>query len=148
MRWSETDLSRFEARRQAPSVPVPRKRQAKPAQRWEASETQIHEAVVARLRVRCRADIHWHHPATGELRDPGTARTLQRMGVRAGLPDILLVIDGRLHGLELKRQRGGRLSPEQIAMHAELTAAGAVVAVARGLDAALNILESWGALLP
>ena len=68
------------------------------------------------------------------------------MGVRAGLPDILLSINGRLHGLELKRERGGRVSPEQIAMHAELTAAGAIVATAQGLDKAILIPTAWGVL--
>ena len=77
-------------------------------QRNKASETQIHEAVVGHLRRRCRRGVHWHHPATGELRDAAPAAKLQRMGVRAGLPDLLLLIEGRLHGLELKRERGGR----------------------------------------
>jgi hypothetical protein len=98
--------------------------------------------------MRCRPDIHWHHPATGELRDPGTALKLQRMGVKPGLPDFLLLIDGRLHGLELKRDRGGRVSSDQKAIHHELVAAGAIVAVAKGLDEALTILDAWGAFEP
>jgi len=112
------------------------------------TEADVHLAVVAHLRARCRPDVHWHHPATGELRDPGTARKLQRMGVKPGLPDFLLLIEGRLHGLELKRVRGGRVSPDQKAMHVELVAAGAVVAVAKGLDEALSVLTSWGAFGP
>ena len=131
----KTDLSRFEARRSAPpasSAPASRKRQAKPAQRWDASEAAVHVAVIEPLRRRCRPGMHGHHPATGEPRDAGTARKLQRLGARAGLPDILLLIDGKLHGLELKCDRGGRLSPEQRAMHRELTAAGAIVVKPRG----------------
>jgi len=67
------------------------------------------------------------------------------MGTKPGLPDFLLLISGRLYGLELKRESGGRVSPDQIAMHAELTTAGAVIAVARGLDHAIDLLTSWGA---
>jgi hypothetical protein len=124
-----------------------RPRRPKPV-RPEPREAQIHEAVAGHLRARARPGIHWHHPATGELRDSGTARKLQRMGVRPGLPDFLLLIDARLYGLELKRDRGGRVSADQAAMHAELIDAGAVVAVARGLDQALAILTDWGALGP
>jgi hypothetical protein len=70
------------------------------------------------------------------------------MGVKPGLPDFLLLIAGTLHGLELKRDRGGHVSTDQKAMHAELVAAGAVIAVAKGLDEALNILCEWGAFEP
>ena len=70
------------------------------------------------------------------------------MGVRAGLPDLLLLIDGHLRGLELKRDRGARVSPEQRAMHRELTEAGAIVATALGIDEALDIMTSWGAFRP
>ena len=57
-----------------------------------------------------------------------------------------MLIGGRLHGLELKRECGARLSPAQRAMHHELIAAGAVVETARGTDEALAILKCWGAI--
>ncbi len=151
MRWSEAQLAEHLARRQTPAASAPaaaRRQRRTPRPRLEASESQIHMAVVSHLRARCRRGIHWHHPATGELRDPATAAKLQRMGVRAGLPDVLLLIDGRLHGLELKRERGGHVSQAQRAMHDELRGAGAVIATARGIDEALGVLETWGALLP
>ena len=148
MRWSEAQLEAFQNRRgrHAPASHTRARssRKTTPALRFEASETEAHIAVADHLRTRCRRAIHWHHPATGELRDIGTAVKLQRMGVRPGLPDFLLLIDGRLHGLELKRDHGGRVSPDQTAMHNELSEAGAVIAVAHGLDEALTVLESWG----
>ena len=152
MRWTEAQLATHLARHEpaAQRLPVARKPRAVGcrAHRIEASENQIHEAVVGHLRMRCRRDVHWHHPATGELRDPATATKLKRMGVRAGLPDLLLLIAGRLHGLELKRERGGRVSPAQRAMHDELRAAGAIVETAKGLNEALGVLSTWSALLP
>ena len=150
MRWSEAQLSEHLARRSSTPAPArPRaQRQREPHLRIEASENQIHEAVVDHIRARARRGVHWHHPATGELRDPITAAKLKRMGVRAGLPDLLLVIEGRLHGLELKRERGGRVSPAHQAMHDELRAAGAIVETAKGLNEALGVLTTWGALLP
>ena len=66
------------------------------------------------------------------------------MGAKPGVPDLLFLIGGKLYGLELKRDRGGRLSPDQIAMHSDITAAGAVVEVAHGLDEALSVLDAWG----
>lgn len=150
MRWSEAQLAEHLARRStpAPTVSVRARRQRKPRIRIEASENQIHEAVVDLIRARARRGVHWHHPATGELRDPITAAKLKRMGVRAGLPDLMLLIEGRLHGLELKRDHGGRVSEVQRAMHNELREAGAVIAAARGVDEAIGFLEAWGALLP
>jgi hypothetical protein len=152
MRWTQAQLSKHLARRatQTDAVTSPaRRRRRKPgAVRLEASESTIHEAVVGHLRIRGRRGVPWFHVPNGELRDPATAAKLKRMGVRPGVPDLLLLIGGRLHGLELKRERGGTVSPEQIAVHAELTAAGAIVATARGVDEALGLLEQWGALQP
>jgi hypothetical protein len=52
---------------------------------------------------------------------------------------------GTLYALELKRE-GGKVSDAQRGMLAELQAAGAVVAVAFGLDEALEKLGCWGIL--
>lgn len=40
----------------------------------------------------------------------------------------------------------GRVSPAQMAAHDEMRAAGAEIAVATGIDAALAQLEGWGLL--
>jgi hypothetical protein len=69
------------------------------------------------------------------------------MGVKAGVPDLLLVKAGHLCALELKTA-GGRLSLAQKDTHAALRAAGATVATAAGLDEAVAQLRSWGLLLP
>jgi hypothetical protein len=79
----------------------------------------------------------------GEARGPGVGGKLKGMGVKPGWPDLLLVKDGVLHGLELKAE-GGRVSPAQRACHGELATAGGLVAVAYGLDAALAQLKAWG----
>ena len=143
MRWSAAQLARHEAKRFPPG-PRTRARPAAPI----ATEDAVQLTVVEHLRWLARPDIAWwHHPAGG-WRAPATGARLKALGARAGLPDILLLIEGRLYGLELKRERGGRLSPEQIAMHAELRAAGAVVETAAGVDQALVILATWGALKP
>jgi hypothetical protein len=57
----------------------------------------------------------------------------------------LLARAGRFYALELKSDRG-RLSATQIAMHAQLRRAGAVVRVAGSIDEALGLLVEWGVL--
>jgi hypothetical protein len=63
------------------------------------------------------------------------------IGVVAGIPDLLIVHAGHLYCLELKSERG-RLSPAQIQTHEQLQRAGAHVAVAHGIDAALAQLTA------
>lgn len=108
-----------------------------------APEEAIQRAVVERLAWSARPGVAWTHMPAGEVRHPATAGRLKAMGVQAGWPDLLLVIDGRLHGLELKRP-GGRVSPAQQAAHVALRAAGATIEVAYGLDEALDVLAEWG----
>ena len=157
MRWSEQKLSIHEGRRlsstEAASVPPKRqtaKRRASQV-RVRASapkEFQIQIALVQHLRLRGAPGVVFFHPANGEHRDPRTAAKLKAMGVTPGVPDIVLCIDGRMYALELKRDHGGSLSPDQRAMHKRLEASGAFVATASGLDEALAILTMWGAFRP
>mgnify|MGYP001567346609 CR=1 FL=1 len=57
----------------------------------------------------------------GGRRDMRTAITLRREGVRAGAPDLVLVHTAPLNGrpvmIELKRKKGAKYSPEQLALH-------------------------------
>ncbi len=75
----------------------------------------------------------------GELRDKPTAAKLQRMGVQPGCPDILFWVFPSL-ALEMKRVKGGRLSPEQELVHARMRAAGWDVIVAAGAEEAKKLL--------
>jgi hypothetical protein len=106
-------------------------------------ETPIHMALVQHLQVRARPGVFWCHVPNGEYRARVTAAILRGMGVKAGVPDLMLVSQGRAYFLELKRE-GGKLSTEQKVVHAELRRAGAVVDTAYGLDEALDVLEAWG----
>ena len=58
-----------------------------------------------------------YHVPNGGSRNKIEAARLQAQGVKAGVPDLCLpVARGGNHGLyiELKRQRGGRISEEQV----------------------------------
>jgi hypothetical protein len=108
-------------------------------------EEAIQRGVLQHLQVRAAPDVFWFHPANGGYRTSIEARVLKSLGVKAGVPDLIFIRDGKTYGLELKAD-GGRLTPVQRMAHVLMRAAGAEVAVAVGLDAALRQLESWGLL--
>lgn len=71
---------------------------------------------------------------------------LKAEGVRAGVPDLCLpVARGGFHGLyiELKRQRGGKVSEIQQAWIDALLAQGYAVRVCRGAEEAIQTLENY-----
>ena len=68
----------------------------------------------------------------------------KRMGCLAGWPDCSFWWHGRVVLLELKRSRGGQLSPAQRALHPRLEAAGFPVAVVRCVPEALDAVAAAG----
>ena len=106
-------------------------------------ESVIQAAVFDHLRIRGVPGIlAWHTP-NGGYRSKIEARIFSGLGVMPGLPDVFILKNGCLHGLELKSPGGGRLTAAQIECHARLEAAGCKVAVAVGIDEALAQLETW-----
>jgi hypothetical protein len=122
---------------------MPRRKQAPVAP--QATEAQIHRAVMDHLRLRGRPGLlYWHTPNEGR-RTKAEAGKLKAMGMTAGIPDLVLICDGRTFGLELKRMKG-RASPQQVAMVEAFQRAGADAAIVAGVDAALDKLQTWGVL--
>ena len=84
----------------------------------------------------------------GGLRSKATAARMKRTGTKAGIPDICLPCSR--HGcnalyIEMKRIRGGRLSPAQCTMIEKLTHQGNRCAVCHGFDEAQKeILDYLG----
>jgi hypothetical protein len=111
-------------------------------------EFEIQIALVSHVQLRATPGLAWTATANGELRDPAVGAKLKRMGVKAGVPDLYFAAPGLTpFWLELKTA-DGRLSEAQKEFIPALRAAGAVVHVAHGLDEALAILESEGAISP
>jgi hypothetical protein len=88
----------------------------------------------------------FHYPAGG-WRSPVEAAILKSIGTVPGIPDLLIIYEGRIYGLELKTA-GGHLTGIQIETQTHMRAAGAIIATAVELDAALEQLEQWGLLRP
>lgn len=108
-------------------------------------EQAIHKAVVAHLNTRGVADMFWFHVPNGGKRGIIEASIFKKLGVIAGVPDIILIHQGETFGLELKADKG-TLKPSQRLALARMQNAGAKVAVAHSLDEALITLECWGVL--
>ena len=109
------------------------------------AEHQIQVAVATHLSWRGVPGLWFSHFPAGGWRTRTTGAMLKAAGTKAGVPDILLLANGRLFGLELKADRG-RISPAQLHTHAEMRAAGATIGVATGIDEALELLGIWGLL--
>ncbi|MBN9004889.1 MAG: VRR-NUC domain-containing protein [Rhizobiales bacterium] len=82
----------------------------------------------------------------GGKRHPKVAKAMKEEGVTAGVPDIFVIHRRQAYFLEMKKPKGCRVSKEQRIMMARLVGAGAICAVAAGLDAAIRQLEQWGLL--
>ncbi len=109
-------------------------------------EITLHMSVAALLRKHARPDWLWTHIANGEMRDPATAKKLRAMGMRAGMPDFVLVPPtGRAHFLELKR-KGETLSEAQEELRLWTIIHGIPHATAYTMAEALVVLDAWGCL--
>jgi hypothetical protein len=113
--------------------------------RRRSPEATIQRAVFAHLRARGAPGVFAFHPANGGYRKPIEAAILKGLGVVAGVPDVIVIHQGRVYGLELKTE-GARATDKQLATIAAMEAAGAFTAIAEGLDRALACLETWGLL--
>ena len=105
----------------------------------ESWEQQSLVAELERLEPGILMEIN---PAAGMKLDKKMAVKVKSLGYQAGTLDIFLP-EHRVY-IELKRQRGGSLSPEQRARIPRLEAAGYRVIVARGAVDAIDQLRKLG----
>lgn len=102
-------------------------------------------AVSAAVRWPKEMRMLYHVPNEGKRSRANGAR-LKAEGLRAGVPDINLdVARGEYHGLriEMKRRRGGRVSPEQAAWLEALREQGYAAVVAYGWEEAADAIEKY-----
>ena len=104
-------------------------------------------ALADTLKRWCNPDWWYTALPFGEYRTPATAKRLQRMGVRGGLPDFLFLHKlGDTAWLELKRGKLGRVSPDQAAMFEYLGARGDIMLMALSYADAVAMLQDIGVL--
>lgn len=77
---------------------------------------------------------------------PGQARKAKGLGMVRGFPDVFLPVRKAGYGglfIELKRPRGGKLTPEQRAWLEELGEQGYLAVCCRGFEEARRVLEGY-----
>ena len=87
-----------------------------------------------------------HASLNGVKLSPGAAVKAKRQGMVAGVPDIFLPIDtADYNGLfiELKRKKGGKISPEQKAFLAALQAQCFNVKICFGAEEAIETIKNY-----
>lgn len=87
-----------------------------------------------------------HHIPNGGSRNKTEAARLQFQGVKPGVPDLCLpVARGGYHGLyiELKRRKGGKISPVQTAWLDALREQGYKAVVCWGWEDGKNVIEEY-----
>jgi hypothetical protein len=104
------------------------------------TEQQIQKAVFAHLKQRAIQSTFFWHPFSGGFRKPKEAAIYKGLGAIAGLPDVMVLYEGKTFGLELKADNG-KLSDTQRNTIEAMRAAGATIGVAHGIDEALRWLE-------
>lgn len=116
-------------------------------------ESRLQATLVTRLKTDIRPGVFFCSIPNESDCGQSVGARLKGMGLCAGAPDLLFVIAGKAHGLELKaaadpvkKKRAGRQSPAQMAVEAAWQDAGGVYEVATGIDEAWAVLTRWGAL--
>jgi len=115
--------------------------------RRHQSEARLQRTILEHLRWRGMPGLFVFHYPAGGWRSSVEAAILKGLGVTPGVPDLLILHQGKLHALELKSVRG-RLTTIQAETQHRMRVAGALAATAIGIDEALERLEVWGLLRP
>ena len=113
-----------------------------PAKATSMRERALHEAVVQYLAVALPPEVFFFHPLQNP-RSKVQGAIFHRLGFRAGIPDLLILHDGRALFIELKAPRK-HLSPIQRAVHRQLRDAGCDVFLARSITEVQMALELSG----
>lgn len=107
------------------------------------TEYQLQKSVVQFLDLALPEDAVYFAVPNGEKRAVHTAQRLKAAGVKAGVPDLCIVYQGRAIFVELKTA-SGRPSKAQQAMEDALGRAGAGVWLCRTLDGLQTALRAEG----
>jgi hypothetical protein len=122
-------------------------------------ESDIHQACADALDKLLLPPAVWAcYPAGATQLTAQQVARYSRLGLKRGWPDLIIIFDGRIFGLEVKR-KGGRLSKTRVSrtrrgsprildgqedVFKRLAAAGMTIAVAHSVDEMLNLLRDWG----
>jgi hypothetical protein len=107
----------------------------------EPSEHNEQVALVRKLRS---MGIFVFAIPSGGLRDAITASRLKDEGAMPGIPDLCLILNnGLIVWLEMKKRKGGTVSPAQKLAHSRMIGLGQIVLVTKGAKDAMQQLEPY-----
>jgi hypothetical protein len=110
-------------------------------------ENRVHTFAVQLLTLNGVPGLVWWHTPNEGKRSARTGGHLKRMGMLPGVADLAIVLPGgRACFLELKREKGGSLGPDQRAFRDLCEMNGAPFAMARSPDEVTAVLRKWGAI--
>lgn len=142
MRWTEEQLADHQAKQGKDTF-----QQLIESKGVNPTEDVEHLAVAQYLN---RLGLRWVHVPNEGKRSPKTGARLKAVGMRAGFPDICIFDAPPLNPcakgvcIELKRQRGGKVTDDQRYWLAELGLRGWVTTVAEGANEAIEFLKAQG----
>jgi VRR-NUC domain len=111
----------------------------------QISEEAIQRTVFEHIRRRRAPGVFAFHPRSGGQDQHRLAGINVGLGVKSGVPDVVVIKDGVPFALELKTE-SGKLSRDQARVLRELRTVGVDADVAYGLDAAIRWLQDRGIL--
>lgn len=118
----------------------------RPAYVWSATEEETQAAIVQALRIQYPRAIVAHIPNEGR-RTIGEAMRQARLGLVAGMPDLVVMLPGGLTIWMEVKAAGGRRSKAQDAIHMRMTELGHTVGLVRDIDEARLFVKQAIAML-
>ena len=110
----------------------------------EPTEAQLHATVAQFLDWALMFPaVYTTFPAGWGVLTKSTAGRLKGAGLKQGMPDILLFLNGMCFGVELK-SHSGKITQVQKVMHGKLRDAGVPVTVCSSLNDVIAVLKVWG----
>lgn len=106
-------------------------------------EEQTQKAIVKYLEV-VKPDCFWFHcPNQRGTRSEIENKILKSLGVKAGVPDLVFIANGKSCFAEVKSPKG-TLTPSQKQVRDILVSMGCGYAVVRSIDDMKQALKDWG----
>lgn len=107
------------------------------------TEQAIQRAIASYLDVALPDDVFYTavNPIPGKTK--AAAGISKSMGMKAGVPDLILCFNGKFIGIEVKKE-GGYLSKSQKVVHAHIEHAGGRIFTVRSIDDVQELLNALG----
>lgn len=84
---------------------------------------------------------YWHTPNSTYTKSWKQKNKNKALGVKPGIPDLFVIVNNRLVGIEMKRAKGGTTSQNQKDWITKLNNAGVETVVCKGADEAIKFIE-------